>query len=115
MTIEVVDVRETVLATGRVRTDRTSYAATRKQEDAAYLAAQDILIAAPPAIAHPLEPAANAPAAAKSRAPWLGLVDPGAAMGLQRRQPAMAGPCGTTPQRSGPGWGGPRVSTDGGL
>ena len=53
MTIEVVDVRETVLAPGRLRADRTSYAATRKQEDAADLAAQDILIAAPPAIAPP--------------------------------------------------------------
>ena len=46
VTVEVVDVRETVLATGRFRTDGTGYAAMRKQEDAADLAAQDILIAA---------------------------------------------------------------------
>jgi hypothetical protein len=39
VTIEVVDVRETVLATGRFRTDRTGYAAMRKQEHAADLAA----------------------------------------------------------------------------
>jgi len=91
VTVEVVDVRETVLATGRFRTDGTGYAAMRKQEDASDLAA------------------------AKARARWLGLVDPGPAMGLHRRQPAMAGPCGTTPHRSGPGWGRPRVSSDGGL
>ena len=46
VTVEVVDVRETVLATGRFRTNGTGYAAMRKQEDAADLAAQDILIAA---------------------------------------------------------------------